>query len=166
MAINRLQSGYTMIELLVVVVITSILSITAVQILFQGQLRSTQSEGINKMRQEGGFVLDALTYQLRNSLEAECVSSNELLVTTQDGRSITYNVTALSPTVNAVASDSAVLTTADVHVENLAFTCNNATDNAGTLVTVNLTLSVPELSSTITDFNQVFTTSVYVRSFN
>jgi len=166
MAINSRLCGYTIIELLVVVVITSILSLTAVQILFQGQLRSAQSEGINKMRQEGNFVLDALTYQLRSSLDAECVSANELLVTTQDGRTITYNSIDLSPTVQAVASDSAALTTSDVNVESLLFTCDNATENAGTLVTVSITLTVPELSSSISDFNQVFSTSVYVRSFN
>jgi prepilin-type N-terminal cleavage/methylation domain-containing protein len=166
MAIKLRQSGYTIIELLTVVVITSVLSLTAVQILFQGQLRSTQSEGLNKMRQEGNFVLDALTYQLRSSLDAECVSPDELLITTQDGRAITYNLMDLSPTLKAVASDSAALTTADVNVESLLFTCDVATENAGTLVTVDITLSVPELSSTITDFDEVFSTSVYVRSFN
>ncbi len=166
MAVKKSSLGYTMIELLTVVTITSILSLAAVQILFQGQLRSTQSEGLNKMRQEGNFVLDALGYQLRNSLEATCVSSTELQVTSQNGQIVTYNLIPRSPSGTAVASDGAALTTSDVDVQSLVFACNNASGNSGTLVNVDLTLTVPELSSSITDFNQVFSTSVYVRSFN
>ena len=166
MAMNKNRFGYTMIEFLTVVAITSILRVAAVRILYQGQLRSAQSEGLNKMRQEGNLVLDVLTYQLRNALEAQCTGVNELVVTSPNGQNITYGLTDLSPSGTAVASDGAALPTADVDVQNLSFSCTSSGQNSGTLVNVDLTLTVPELTSSIADFNQVFSTSVYVRDFN
>jgi len=155
------QAGYTLIELLTVIAITGILSLAAVQILLQGQLRSSQAEGITKIRQEGNFVLDTITYELRNSLEANCPSAEQLNVTTENGQVIQYTLSD-----NAIASDGANLTTQDVAVQSVNFVCESPSTTAGTLVRVNFVLTTPELAQTITDFSQDFSTSVYVRDVN
>lgn len=155
------QAGYTLVELLTVIAITGVLSLAAVSILLQGQLRSSQAEGIAKIRQEGGYALDAMAYELRNGLDATCLSEQELAVITRDGRTITY---ALQDT--ALTSDSAALTTEDTTVQSLTFTCEPSTSTAGTLVRVNFVMTTPELARTITDFSQDFATSVYVRDLN
>ena len=153
------QAGYTLIELLTVIAITGILSLAAVQILLQGQLRSSQAEGVAMIRQEGNFVLDRITFELRNGLDAECITSQQLNVTTADGQVIQYTLNE-----SAIASDSANLTTQDVAVQSLNFACEASSQTAGTLVKVNFMMTTPELQQTITDFSQDFSTSVYVRT--
>lgn len=156
-----LRAGYTLVELLTVVAITSILSLAAVQILLQGQLRSSQAEAITKLRQEGYFVLDRITHELRNGLDAECPATNQLVVTTVDGQDITFWQNG-----TAIASDSSLLTTEDVTVQSVMFVCQDSTNTSGTLVKVNLSLTTPELLQTTPDFAQDFATSVYVRTVN
>lgn len=162
MGVKHIQSvGYTLVELLAVVAITSILSLAAVQILLQGQLRSSQAEAIAKVRQEGYFVLDRISHELRNGLDADCPALNQLIVTSSAGQTISF-----SQNGTAIASDSSLLTTENVAVQEVIFTCEASTSTAGTLVNVNFSLTTPELLQTTPDFSQRFATSVYVRSLN
>ena len=160
--VSRCQPGYTMIELLTVVTIVAILSLAAVQILLHGQLRSGQAEAIAKIRQEGMFAEDQITYQLRNGQSVICTSPNQLDIETRYGP-ISYS---LSADGKAIASGSALLTTKDVEVQSLNFTCQDSGGNSGTLVEVKFALTTPELAQTMADFSQEFSTSVYVRDLN
>jgi prepilin-type N-terminal cleavage/methylation domain-containing protein len=160
--VSRRQPGYTMIELLTVVTIVAILSLAAVQILLHGQLRSGQAEAIAKIRQEGIFVEDQITYQLRNGQSVACTSPQQLDLMTRYGP-ISYT---LSADGKAIASGSALLTTQDVEVQSLNFTCQDSAGSGGTLVEVKYALTTPELAQTMADFSQEFSTSVYVRDLN
>ena len=121
MGVKHIQSvGYTLVELLAVVAITSILSLAAVQILLQGQLRSSQAEAIAKVRQEGYFVLDRISHELRNGLDADCPALNQLIVTSSAGQTISF-----SQNGTAIASDSSLLTTENVAVQEVIFKCED-----------------------------------------
>ena len=148
---------------LTVVTIVAILSLAAVQIFIAaGQLRSGQAEAIAKIRQEGIFVEDQITYQLRNGQSVACTSPQQLDLMTRYGP-ISYT---LSADGKAIASGSALLTTQDVEVQSLNFTCRDSAGSGGTLVEVKYALTTPELAQTMADFSQEFSTSVYVRDLN
>ena len=161
---TRYLPGYTLIELLAAVAITALLSVAAVQILFQGQLRSSQAEQTAIIRREGIFVIEQISHHLRNAVGAQCLDPQRLQVETRDGQVIDYFLDTDEQLSEAwVASNSARLTSPKVEVTGLIFDCQAATEDAGTLVKVNLSLVGSE-SVQPDDANQRFETSVYVRS--
>jgi prepilin-type N-terminal cleavage/methylation domain-containing protein len=157
---KSVSSGYTIVELLTVVAITAVLSVLAVQILFQGQLRSNQADAVSRLRQEGNFVLDQMSFHLRNGIGADCTSGTEVVVTTQNGSNITFRQVN-----DYIASGSARLTSTNVTVEEFVLSCTDQTAGSGALINILLRLSSPELTSSTPGFNQEFSTSVYVRSY-
>lgn len=150
-----------MIELLAVVAIASILSVTAVQILMQSQLRGSQAEAVAQLRQDGDALQDQLTYSIRNSQGVVCQNGgSELVITDKQGNTALYQLQS-----GQLASNGAALTGSDLDVENLAFVCEQDSGTGASLVKFQFDLLSPGLSETIPDFRQSFSGSAYVRSF-
>lgn len=74
------RSGFTIIELITVVTITAIISIVSVSVLVNSQVRGTKSTTINKVRNEGAFLLDRISFLLRN---ARYIEENQFGATCQ-----------------------------------------------------------------------------------
>lgn len=158
--INITNKGFSLIELLAVVAIASILSITAVQILMQSQLRGTQSEAISQLRQEGDSLLDQFTYAIRNANQVTCqAGGTQLQVEDQQGNIALYELQETT-----VASNGASLTAGDVNVENLMFICQNSTSSDATLVKYQFDLVSPTLGESMPNFRQSFSSSTVIRS--
>lgn len=157
---GRTNLGFSLIELLTVVAIASILSITAVQILLQSQVRGTQAEAIAKLRQEGDSLLNQLTYTIRNADHVSCQNGgSELVVESRYGTQATYSLEGTQ-----LASNGAALTTGDVEVENLLFTCRDDPSSGVTLVRYQFDMLSPQLSESVEGFRQSFSSSTAIRA--
>lgn len=155
------KNGFSLIELLAVVAIASILSLTAVQVLLKSQLRGTQAEAINRLRQEGESLLDQFTYQVRNAVAAECLTGGtQLQLEAKDGGVIQYTLQD-----SAIASNSSQLSSGDVQANDLLFVCSDDANSKGTLVEIQFDLTSPSLDNALEDFEQSFATNVYLRSY-
>ena len=152
-----LNAGFSLIELLAVVAITAILSVVTVQIAVNSQLRSSQSEAVSKIRQEGDFLLDQISYSIRNARSVTCTSPTRLDVGNKDNTTVIYTLTETQLTANGSA-----LTTSNLQVSNLTFTCTANDASPGVLVNISFTLTNP---ATFPPAEQSFRSSAYLRSY-
>ena len=87
--INR--TGFSLIELLTVVTITGVISLVSVAVLINTQIRGTKTSTIAKVRQEGEYVNEELSYLLRNA---------KYLLPNQDGQTCVQDMTAIKVLTN------------------------------------------------------------------
>jgi len=151
------KAGFSLIELLAVVAISAILSVVTVQLAVSSQLRSSQSDSVSKVRQEGDFLLDQLSYSIRNARSVTCVGTDRLDVAMKNNTSIIYQLDEMQ-----LASNSAYLNSTSVEMTDLLFTCTENDASPGVLVNISFTLTN---RATAPPSVQDFTTNVYLRSF-
>jgi type II secretory pathway pseudopilin PulG len=174
------QQGFTIIELLAVIAITEMISIVSVAVLVNSQLRGTRATTLNRVRQEGSFVLDQISFTLRN---ARYVLAN------QDGQTCTDGMSAIRLRMPAgetiefyldddgrIASNSgtvitdppaAYLTSSGVLVNTLSFSCQQDPAQGGAVIRLEFDMSSgdPNTVSPESYYHQLFSTQIYVRSF-
>lgn len=151
------QAGFSLIELLAVVAISAILSVVTVQLAVSSQLRSSQSDSVSKVRQEGDFLLDQMSFSVRNARSVACVGTDRLDVSTKNNQTITYQLDETQ-----LASNSAYLNSTSVEMSDLLFLCTENDASPGVLVNISFTLTNRATSPPSV---QDFTTNVYLRSF-
>jgi prepilin-type N-terminal cleavage/methylation domain-containing protein len=160
------QAGFTLVELLAVVVITAIISVVAVGVFVNSQVRGNKARTVSVIRQQGVALTDQVDFLIRGSrglgATAPCTTGmSQLTLETSTGRETTFAL------VNGqLASNSAVLSASNVTVQNLSFSCSQASGQAGALISYEFTLSVgDQLVSPDSYFSQVFRSQVNIRSY-
>jgi prepilin-type N-terminal cleavage/methylation domain-containing protein len=172
------QHGFTLIEILVVVSLSVIITLGAAGLFFTTLISNSKKNVLTTVKDEGDYALSQIEFLLRNavSLQANPNSPTDPICDTGMSsitlKSIDNGITTLSIQNNKIASQSAstgtpvYLTSTATQLSNLSFNCEQASQNYGTYVTISFTLS-----KTSPDFNQptpvqdTFTTSVNIRSF-
>jgi len=173
-------NGFTIIELITVVSITAIISVVSVAVLLNSQVRGTRATTINKVRTEGSFLLDRLAFQLRNARYLEENQNGEtcqaamsaIRVRTAEGDLIELYRTEdsrVASNAGAVIADppATYLTSPNIQVDSLIFSCQQTADQSGAIVGIDFTLSTGD-SATLSPesyYQESFSTQVYVRSY-
>jgi prepilin-type N-terminal cleavage/methylation domain-containing protein len=177
----QVRLGFSLIELLTVVSITAIISLVSVAVLINTQIRGTKTSTIAKVRQEGEYVNEEISFVLRNA---------KYLLPNQDGQTCNEDMTAIkvltkedlvveiytdddgriaSQAGGLVAEDaSAYLTSSGVKlISALTFHCTQEPYQKGALIDFTFTLATGDKSvlSKESYYEQVFTNSVYMRSY-
>lgn len=170
MAIMK-SKGYTLIEILVVMSIVVIISVFSLNFLSSILKGSNKTSLTSEIKQNGNYVLDVISFYIRNAVSIDCSTPNTITLHEWDNSTVIFSLLARDDTnkINArIASNSAALTNANqtngVSVTNLTFSC---TSSQPPVVTVNFTISQshwapdnPESKSTIP-----FSTSVSLRTY-
>jgi len=151
------KAGFSLIELLAVVAITAILSVVTVQLAVSSQLRSSQSDAVSKIRQEGDFLLDQMSYSIRNARSVICRGTQRLDVGMKNNNTIIYQLDETQ-----LSSNSAYLNSSSIEMSDLLFTCTENDASPGVLVNISFTLTNRATSPPSV---QGFSTNVYLRSF-
>lgn len=181
MEIKRLaRRGFTLIELVTVVGLTALLSIAAISVLVNSQIRGAKVKAISEVRQEGTFILDQMTFLLRN---ARYVLPNQYGSTCQNGMTairleMSDNGIAeiYLDSEDRVASNSGTVITDPpaaylsgdaVRVVNFALSCSQTSVQRGALVRINITVDNgdPATKPPETYYTEDFTTQVHIRSY-
>ncbi len=172
--------GFTMIELVTVVTVTALISVVSVAVLVNSQVRGTRSTTISRVRSEASFIQDRIGFLLRNARYIEpnqngetCQSSMDAIrVRSAEGGSIevytTEDLRVASNSGDIITNPpSDYLSSQSVQVDSLIFSCEQAADQAGAIVTVQLTVSTgnPDTLSPESFYQDTFTSQVYVRSY-
>lgn len=177
---RKYESGFTIIEISIVVAITAIVSVVAVSVLVNSQLRGTRSATLNQVRQEGSFLLDQISFLLRNAryvmenqdgqvceqamtaIRVRAADGGVVEVYLDDSGKVASNSGEVisDPPITYLSSDAMI-------VESLIFHCSQAPEESGARIGVQMTLATGNELTTAPEafFRQNFSTQVYVRSF-
>ncbi len=177
---KRKMNGFTIIELITVVTITAIISVVSVSVLVNSQVRGTRSTTINKVRSEASFVMDRVSFLIRNARYLEENQNGEVCqptmdsirVRAQDSGSIELFLTddfRVASNSGDVITDppTSYLSSESVSVDSFVFSCQQSAEQSGALVTVSATISTgnPDTLSPESYYQETFSTQVYVRSY-
>lgn len=161
------QQGFTLVELLAVVVITAVISVVAVGVFLNSQVRGNKTRSVSQTTQQGSFLIDQINFMVRNARALRpnaagesCAGAMESLVL--ETRQNTLIVLALAG--DRLASDSTPLSSEDVQVDQLVFNCQQVPGQTGALIeySFHITSGDPTTSSS---FDQTFTSQVSLRSY-
>ena len=166
---HKLHRGFTLVELLAVVVITAMMSVVAVSIFLNTQIRGNKARSVSAVTQQGSFLVDQVNFIIRsakslqpNSEGVTCSPAmSSLTLETHDMTRIT-----LSLSDSALASDGAALSSPEVRVENLNFACSQTAGQPGALIQYSFSLSVGGVTESADNtFTQDFSSQVSLRSY-
>lgn len=124
---NNEISGFTLVELLVVVAVFSVLAVIATQTLSLSLRGSRKSESILSVREELSRAMSVMERQIRNATEVACTDANTLTYTDQYYNQGETFECITSGGDSYIASSSARITSPKVQV-----TCGSVFSCAGT----------------------------------
>lgn len=172
--------GFSLIELIAVVAVTAIVSLVSVNVLVTSQIRSTRANTIAQVRREGGFILEELTFLLRNArylavnqFQQTCQDEmNSIRVVDQNGGMVEIYLDSddrVASNSGAVITDppAARLSSPSVKVSGLRFSCRQDPSERGAFVQIQFKVESgnQEDLSPESYYAQDFTGNVYVRSY-
>ncbi len=164
------KPAYTLIELTIVVGLTSILAISITAIMLSSLLSSTHIRKLIQVRQTGDYTINQVQQLIRNAETIESCSSNnnQLVITNQDGGQTTIFAQTISDNQFKIASASATNTLYfndnSTPAINFNLTClpNDAHPN---LVKIKFALTTNSTSNRLIDKPKInFETSVELRN--
>lgn len=120
MKVRQKDTGFTLIELMVVVGVVGLVAVAATSIFFTVSRSQRRSEIVEEMKQDGNFTLTITGKMIRQAVSIDCPSDNEISLTSPDG-----NQTSFKCETDSIASSSAnrvVLIEAPVNYE---INCDN-----------------------------------------
>ncbi len=162
MGISR---GYTVIELMIVIVLIAIIGVTTVNLLFTSLNSSGKSAGLSVVKQNGDHAIGIIERQTRDAQSVLCPTppGNVLTIVTQDDETISFQLVGSRiqmddsvPGVTFLTSDSLVAS---------LFTCAVTTFVSGQPDVVDISFRL-ELAGLGTDYvDEVFQTRVSLRTY-
>lgn len=167
---SKLQNGFSLIEILIVVGLFAVISVITTQVLTTSIRGSKKSESIESVRSEIDFATQQITRQLRNasSIAGGCTGVTQTAISFYDQNSIpnTFSCLDLGTENGHIASSSANIriTSTDITITACEITCYagqaNTTDN------VLLKFSAKDKLKTGIESSQVdVETRVYLRNY-
>lgn len=163
------QAGFTLVELLAVVVITAVISVVSVGVFVNSQVKGNKARSMSEVRQQGEFLLDHINFLIRSS---RTVSTNAEGLVCEPGmdslglESYAGTTTVLSLQDDVLASNSAGLSSGEIEVSGLNFDCTQADGLPGAFITYQFTITVgADSTSPDTQFQETFQSQVTIRSY-
>jgi prepilin-type N-terminal cleavage/methylation domain-containing protein len=169
MPTNNRQSGFSLIEMLVVVALFAIISMAAVSLFFSTIVGSNSVDAQAVIKENGNYALDIMSYMIRNAQQITACSAGSLTILNRDGGSTQFYV---APT-NQIASNSAarLLTTSNVRVDPAEianpsfFTCTPAVNPTTVTIKFNIRKGNPATDNARDIVTQTFGTTVGLRRY-
>jgi prepilin-type N-terminal cleavage/methylation domain-containing protein len=123
---NQFRSGYTLVEILIVVFIFAILMVVVVQSLANSFKTTTKSENEITVRENIDYAINIIERNVRNAKTIDCPNSSTLNYEDQYGGSASFTCVPSGNINGRIASSSANLTTTDVYIDcsNAVFVCD------------------------------------------
>lgn len=170
------KKGYTLIELLAVMMVFVVIGTFLVSILVTSLRSNNKTNSITNVRQNGQFVIEQLSKNIREahavitpypcgSLDVP-VSSNTVTITEVNGGQITYSCTG----TNIASNGANLLDDTSIIVQSCSFSCGQVSSQSSPVISIKFSLSA-KTTSKFSDFSASgsafpFETSVALRNNN
>ncbi|MEI6690654.1 MAG: type II secretion system protein [bacterium] len=137
-----MKKGFSLIELVVVIGITSILVISITSIAMTSLLNTARIRNLIHSRESGNSAINQLQTSIRNSRTITvCNSANNILtISNPDGNLTTYQTETIDTTTRLASNSGQYLTPADTTLTGFDINCF-PTDQAPNLVQIKFTIT-------------------------
>lgn len=175
---QRSQRGFTLIEILVVVSLSVILSVAAAGLFFTTLIGNTKKEIISIVKDEGDYAISQMEFLLRNAvsltadpdfpLAATCTSGMSRITfkSIDEGITTLYNDNGRIASKSSTSSTPVYLTSDNVTLSGPTFNCQQSGTNYGSYVTITFSLQKDSPDANRPQpVKEDFTTSANIRSF-
>lgn len=171
----KFERGFTLVEMLAVIIVFVVVGSIMVSILVTSFRTSTKTDTLTQVRENGNYVMTQMAKTIRNArglvAPFPCVTpvvASTVTVLTPDQNQVTYDCTPPpSPTPGTIASNSAsVLDTTAVSLVSCSFTCIQKSKSELPIIQINFSLK-QQSSSTFAEQSVapvLFQTSVVMRN--
>ncbi len=132
------NSGYTLIEMLVVIVVFSVISIVAAETIILTLKGTYKASAISGVRQNVDYALGAMERQLRGAkrVTSVCDGSSKSQIDFVDQNNNPVSFTCAN---NSIASSSGTLTSNTITISACSFVCSQGVSNSAPYVTMSVT---------------------------
>ncbi len=141
----KMKKGYTLVELLVVIVVFSVVSMVATQTIVAILRGAKKSEGVTKVRQNLDYAMGTMERQLRQAkgITSSCngTATSSITFNDQFGNPVTFSCVGINNGNQpaSIASSSASLTGNDITLSACSFTCTAGSASSPSYVTMTAT---------------------------
>lgn len=146
---NKKETGFTLVELLVVISVLGIMAVMALQIFLSLIRSSTKTEVLGRVKQNGDYALSVMERMIRNSREILECDTDHILIKNPDGRESNFRFCGDPDFL--IASESGDLecgevrlTSDQVRLASGAFSCTAGGEFQPDVVGISFTLSQSE----------------------
>jgi len=174
MEMKRKKSGFTLIEILVVVGLLGIIAGIGSNMFFTTLRSSTKSKSLTMVKQNGDYALVVIERLIRDSEKVITNSDGSLCTTGMnkiktkrlDGSEVEFACKGEGTANGLIASNSARLTSNEVKLDSCSFDCSSRGGFYPQVVTINFTLSQAAVTTRPEEQASVnFKTTVTTRNF-
>lgn len=169
------QQGFTLVEMLTVIVIFVVIGVIAMSILITAFRTSQKTDIITLIQQNGNYALSQMAKTIRDARGlvspfpcSPPVSGNTISILTPDDQQVTYSCGGQPPTI--ASNGASLLDTNTVALQSCSFTCSQSSPSDLPIIQINFSLqqqSNSKFSENIASASAVnFQTSVGIRNIN
>lgn len=138
------KNGYTLIELMIVVVAFSVIALIASETIIVTVRSAYKADAVTKVRQNIDYAFDSMERQIRGakSITSACdgTSYQSITILDQNSNPVTFSCNNINSNgaVSSIASSSASLTS-NISISFCSFVCTKGTGSTPTSVTMSVT---------------------------
>lgn len=171
---RKIQGGFTLIEILVVVGLLAIIAVIGSSMFFTTLRSSGKSKTLTRVKQNGDYALSTIERLIRDSEEVITNSDgslceagmNKIKTKRLDGSEVEFTCEEEGTVNGLIASNSARLTSNEVKLDNCSFDCSSQGEFYPQIVSIDFTLSQAAETTRLEEQASVnFKTTVNTRNF-
>ncbi len=153
--------GSSLLELLIVVVLTAVIAVVATSLLFTSLGSSGKASGLAVVKQEGDQAIQLMERLIREAKNARCPAGNSLEIIDQDGDSLFFDVDSAKVQI----SPGGHLTSDQVEATNFACSVELGTAGVPDFVEVEFIITIAPGGRPAETVSQKFQTKVSLRAY-
>lgn len=164
-AFTPIKSGFSLIEILVVMSIFAVLAVLATMSVTMTLKSGKKSDSLVRVRENVNYSMAILERQIRNSENVDCLTSTSTLLNYTALGGIPSTFTCVTSGLDKyIASGSGRLTSSDITVTSCSFTCTQL--DANNPPSVKISIVAEDNTATSTEKGSVTTqTEIVVRNY-
>ena len=146
MAVKTKNFGFTLIEMLIVIMVLGLVSVIGSNLFIGTLLGSSKAEILKEVRQNGEYALGIMEEMIKYCANVKDCESNSITIKVGNDQAVTFKVLD-DAGVARIASNSSYLTSNKVKVVNFSVSCGTLVPGRPASVVINYSVEQKELTA-------------------